>query len=87
MLQEWEKDYFVFNVPSSQTVDMILKVPSGVDYDITIYDSNGVYVTSSQNSSDTDEVFDESLSSGDYYAVIESYSGTDSVKTYSFIPY
>lgn len=84
-----DADYFYFDVPTSRTVNFILKLSqlSGIDYDVKILNSSGQTVAGGYNGSGQDEIFSSYLSAGRYYAKIYSYSGSSAVTTYNFISY
>lgn len=83
-----DEDYWKFYNISTRTVDFLLKLPnSEVDYDIKIYDEDGDYVTGSFEGAGNDEEFSVTLSEGDYYMKVYSYSGYDETTNYQLIAY
>jgi hypothetical protein len=86
-----DNDFFIFNVPSSRTVKMLLKlngVSSPNNYDVEIYRKNtGQWVAGSYNGVGVDESITSFLTSGDYLAKIYPQAGSNDDKTYHFLAY
>ncbi len=73
-------DYYKVNV-SKLKVNLriyMIGIEKECDYDITLYDSNYNYVTSSSNTSNADEYIEENLMRGIYYIKVNSYYGWSS---------
>lgn len=79
----YDIDYYKFTLSSSSRMTNIrlCNMPSDVDYDLTIYDSDGEEVTYSNNGGNTNEDILVNLSSGTYYIEVKAwgddYSGED----------
>jgi hypothetical protein len=86
-----EDDFFVFYVPSAQTVDMKLRlneISSPNNYDLEIYrESTNQWVAGSYNSAGNDESISTYLVTDDYYAKIYPAAGSDDDASYHFIAY
>lgn len=80
-------DYWDFNVSSARTVNFFVNMPSGVDYDVNVYNDSGTVVATGRKGSGIDETFSKYLSAGHYYFKIYSYSGSGVYKTYQMIAY
>lgn len=77
-------DYFSFPVINAQDVALNLDVPSGVDYDLYLVDSNGSVLASSEAGTGLDESIQFVATSSDtYYAAIQSYSGSSTTTIYT----
>jgi hypothetical protein len=69
-------DYYKITTTSSGEIDVILTPPTGSDFDLYLYDSNGSQVTSSVRSgSQTDIINYTATSTGDWYICVYLYSG------------
>jgi hypothetical protein len=83
-----DADWFIFNVPSSKTVAMILKLSSlgANNYNFELYrKSTGQYIGGSYNGAGEHETLTTYLTSGDYLIMIYSAAGSDDNATYHFI--
>jgi hypothetical protein len=69
-------DYYKITTTSSGGIDVILAPPTGSDFDLYLYDSNGSQVASSTRSgSQTDTINYTATSVGDWYVRVYLYSG------------
>jgi len=69
-------DYYKITTTSSGGIDLILAPPTGSDFDLYLYDSNGIPVASSTLSgSQTDTINYTATSAGDWYIRVHLYSG------------
>jgi len=69
-------DYYKVNVASGSEMSVILNPPTGSDFDLYLYDSNGSQVASSTLSgSQTDTINYTATSAGDWYIRVHLYSG------------
>jgi len=70
-------DYYKVPVSSGQTVSVSMTPPSGADFDLELYDTDGSYLDSSAyGGSQTDEVTGVASSSGYVYVEVYQYRGT-----------
>ncbi len=79
------KDEDYFRVDIEQAEDYIVElqnIPSGKDYDLSLFDSLGNAVAYSWNSSNDDELINMSLDTGCYYIKIHAYSGFSCEQNY-----
>lgn len=68
-------DYFKFQVSQRASTDIILSnIPSGCDYDISLYDSNGTHLGSSAASGNSDEKISQ-IMYGTYYIKVKGFKG------------
>ena len=71
-----DEDYFRVDIEEAEDYIVELQnIPSGKDYDLSLFDSSGNAVAYSWNSSNNDELINMSLDAGCYYIKIHSYSG------------
>ena len=69
-------DYYKITTTSSGGIDVILTPPTGSDFDLYLYDSNGSQVASSTlGGSQTDTINYTATSTGDWYIRVHLYSG------------
>jgi hypothetical protein len=69
-------DYYKITTTSSGEIDVILTPPTGSDFDLYLYDSNGSQVASSiRSGSQTDTINYIATSAGDWYIRVYLYSG------------
>lgn len=78
-----DEDYFRVEIEETENyVFELQNIPSGKDYDLSIYDSLGNAIAYSWNSSNDDELINMSLNSGCYYIKIHSHSGFSDEQNY-----
>jgi hypothetical protein len=86
-----DDDWYIFNVPSSRTVNMVVKlggISSPNNYDLEIYrTSTGQWVAGSYRGVGLDDALSVYLTSGDYYAKIYPAVGSNDNETYHFLAY
>lgn len=79
-------DAFYFDQSSSGTVTVRLsQIPSGSDYNITVYDDNKTVQGSGSNAGNQDEAVTLFLSSGRYYIMVERIFGLSDGSNYRII--
>lgn len=70
-----DTDYFKLQVSASVSTDILLSnIPSGCDYDLYLYDSNGNSLGSSGLSGNSDDKISQILN-GTYYIKVKSFKG------------
>ena len=78
-----DEDYFVVDIDETENyVFELQNIPSGKDYDLSLFDSSGNAIAYSWNSSNNDELINISLSPGCYYIKLHAYSGFSCVQNY-----
>ena|GEM_PF-1177562 len=71
-----DEDYFRVDIEEAEDYIVELQnIPSGKDYDLSLFDSSGNAVAYSWDSSNNDELINMSLDAGCYYIKVHSYSG------------
>ena len=83
----YDIDYYKFTLSSSSRMTNIrlCNMPSDVDYDLTIYDSNGEEVTYGNNGGNANEDILVNLSSGTYYIEVKAYGDDYSGEDYELL--
>ncbi len=76
-------DYFQITTTATSNIVYDLVGPSGVDYDLTIYNSAGTQIGSSTGSTATESVSLTSQAAGTYYIKVIGYSGANSATCYT----
>jgi hypothetical protein len=79
-----DEDWFVLDTTKTGKLDVSMKgIPSGCDYDMQVYNKDGVYLGGSFSSGAENEKVDSIITtSGKYYIRIYSYIGSSSTDTY-----
>jgi hypothetical protein len=76
-------DYFKITTTATSNIVYNLVGPSGVDFDLTIYNSAGTQIGSSAGSTATETVSLTSQAAGTYYIKVFGYSGANSATCYT----
>ena len=76
-------DYFKITTTSTSNITYSLVGPSGVDYDMTIYNSAGTQIGSGAGSTATETVSLTSQAAGTYYIKVFGYNGANSATCYT----
>ena len=76
-------DYFSITTTGTNNIVYNLVGPSGVDYDLTIYNSAGTQIGSSAGTTATETVSLTSQAAGTYYIKVIGYSGANSATCYT----
>ena len=76
-------DYFKITTTATSNIVYSLVGPSGVDYDLTIYNSAGTQIGTSAGSTATETVSLTSQVAGTYYIKVFGYSGANSATCYT----
>ena len=76
-------DYFKITTTGTNNIVYNLVGPSGVDYDLTIYNSAGTQIGSGAGSTATETVSLTSQAAGTYYIKVFGYSGANSATCYT----
>ena len=76
-------DYFSITTTGTNNIVYNLVGPSGVDYDLTIYNSAGTSIGSSAGTTATETVSLSSQAAGTYYIKVIGYSGANSATCYT----
>ncbi len=76
-------DYFKITTTATSNIVYNLVGPSGVDYDLTIYNSAGTSVGSAATTSSTETVSITNQAAGTYYIKVFGYSGANSATCYT----
>ncbi|ADL49929.1 pre-peptidase C-terminal domain-containing protein [Clostridium cellulovorans] len=72
-------DFFKLQISYPQETNILLSnIPSGCDFDLYIYDSNGSSMASSTKGSNADDSVTQTLNVGTYYIKVLRYSGSSS---------
>jgi subtilisin family serine protease/peptidoglycan hydrolase-like protein with peptidoglycan-binding domain len=79
-----DEDWFVLDTAKKGKLTITMKsIPSGCDYDMTVYDSTGAYIGASAANGSNDEKFASLINTtGKYYIRVYSYSGSSASDTY-----
>ncbi len=78
-----DQDYYAVNVSTAGTHVFSLAGPSGVDYDLYIYNSAGTTLGSGTGSTATESVTLNSLAAGTYTVRVFGYNGANSTTCYT----
>jgi hypothetical protein len=78
-----DQDYYAVNVSTAGTHVFSLAGPSGVDYDLYIYNSAGTTLGSGTGSTATESVTLNSLAAGTYTVRVFGYNGANSATCYT----
>lgn len=76
-------DYFSITTTGTSNLAVNLAGPSGVDYDLYVYNSSGTQVGSSTGTTATESVSLSSVAAGTYYIKVIGYSGANSTTCYT----
>ena len=76
-------DYFSITTTATSSIVYNLVGPSGVDYDLTIYNSAGTQIGSGAGSTATETVSLTSQAAGTYYIKVFGYNGANSATCYT----
>jgi hypothetical protein len=76
-------DYYKITTTASSNIVYNLVGPSGVDYDMTIYNSAGTQIGSGAGSTATETVSLSSQAAGTYYIKVFGYNGANSATCYT----
>ena len=76
-------DYFSITTTATSSIVYNLVGPSGVDYDLTIYNSAGTQIGSSAGSTATETVSLTSQAAGTYFIKVFGYNGANSATCYT----
>lgn len=82
IISSTDVDYFAITTTTTSSLAVNLAGPSGVDYDLYVYNSSGTQVGSSEGSTATESVSLSSLAAGTYYIKVVGYSGANSTTCY-----
>ncbi|HEY9060732.1 MAG TPA: S8 family serine peptidase [Pseudobacteroides sp.] len=79
-----DEDWFVLDTIKTGKLDITMKsIPSGCDYDIQVYDTNGTVLGGSYSGGNQDEKIDSIVTlPGKYFVRVYSYTGSNSTDTY-----
>jgi subtilisin family serine protease len=79
-----DEDWFVLDTTKTGKLAATMKsIPSGCDYDMQVYDANGILLGGSYTGGNQDEKFDSMITTpGKYYLCVYSYIGSSSTDTY-----
>ncbi|MBU0497462.1 MAG: PPC domain-containing protein [Candidatus Thermoplasmatota archaeon] len=73
-----DEDWYFFSVCNGQTIAVSLDVPTGYNYDLGLWDKDGIEVATSTNGGDTTEIINYVATvSGSWYLRVHYISGTD----------
>jgi hypothetical protein len=78
-----DNDYFKITTTSTSNIVYNLAGPSGVDYDMTIYNSAGTQIGSGAGSTATETVTLNNQAAGTYYIRVFGYNGANSATCYT----
>lgn len=78
-----DNDYFKVSITSSGTYAFNMTGPSGVDYDMLVYNSSYTQIGSGTGLTATESVSLSGLAAGTYYVRIYGYNGANSTSCYS----
>ncbi|MFT3908712.1 MAG: fibronectin type III domain-containing protein [Ferruginibacter sp.] len=76
-------DYYKITVSATSNIVYTLAGPSGVDYDLFIYNSSGTQLGSSETSTANESVSLSSQAAGTYYIKVFGYNGANSATCYT----
>ncbi|MFT3681729.1 MAG: fibronectin type III domain-containing protein [Ferruginibacter sp.] len=76
-------DYFKITTTATSNIVYNLVGPSGVDYDLYVYNSSGTQVGTGQGSTATETITLSSQAAGTYYIKVIGYSGANSSTCYT----
>jgi hypothetical protein len=76
-------DYFKITTTVSSNILYSLAGPSGVDYDLFVYNSAGTQIGSSESSTATESISLSSQAAGTYYIKVIGYNGANSATCYT----
>jgi hypothetical protein len=76
-------DYFKITTTATSNISYNLVGPSGVDYDMTIYNSAGTQIGSGTSGTATETVSLSSQAAGTYYIKVFGYNGANSATCYT----
>ena len=76
-------DYFKITTTATSNITYSLVGPSGVDYDLTIYNSAGTQLSTSAGTTATETISLTSQAAGTYYIKVFGYSGAFSATCYT----
>ena len=83
-----DEDYFRVDIEEAEDYIVELQnIPTGKDYDLSLFDSSGNAVAYSWSSSNNDELINMSLDAGCYYIKVHSYSGFSYEQNYMLSVY
>lgn len=77
-------DYFKIVIGTTTNNTFSLVGPSGVDFDLVVYNSGGTQIGSSTSGTATETVSLTNQAAGTYYAKVFGYNGANSATCYSF---
>lgn len=77
-------DYYKITIPTSSNITFNLAGPSGVDYEMIIYNSGGTQIGAGTGSTATETVALNNLAAGTYAVKIYGYGGANSLTCYTF---
>ena len=76
-------DYFKITTTATSNIAYSLAGPSGVDYDLYVYNSSGTQLGSSETSTATESVSLTNQAAGTYYIKVAGYNGANSATCYT----
>jgi hypothetical protein len=76
-------DYYKITTSATSNIVYNLAGPSGVDYDLYVYNSSGTQIGSSESSTATESVSLTSQAAGTYYIKVIGYMGANSATCYT----
>ncbi len=76
-------DYFQITIAATSNIVTNLAGPSGVDYDLYVYNSSGTQLGASESSTATESVSLSSQAAGTYYIKVIGYNGANSATCYT----
>ena len=76
-------DYFKITTTATSNINYSLVGPSGVDYDLTIYNSAGTQLSTATGITATETISLTNQSAGTYYIKVFGYSGANSTTCYT----
>ena len=78
-----DKDYFSITTTGTNNIVYVLSGPSGVDYDLIIYNSSGTQIGSGTSSTANESVSLNTQAAGTYYIYVYGYNGANSATCYT----
>ena len=76
-------DYFKITTTATSNIAYSLAGPSGVDYDLYVYNSSGTQLSSGETSTATESVSLTNQAAGTYYIKVVGYNGANSATCYT----
>lgn len=78
-----DKDYYSIVTTGTNNISYVLSGPSGVDYDLKIYNSSGTQIGSGTSSTANESVSLTNQAAGTYYIYVYGYNGAYSTTCYT----